>query len=94
MEKYSPVEQAVYGLAALAATTLLFFLAVALISSARSDGETTYCYVSYTAANNGPPAHQLYAYRPWRPDRLISNFSSLEEATTASTLLGCKIGSP
>jgi hypothetical protein len=58
-----------------------------------SNGETDYCYVEMWSPPQMAPQWMLSAHRPWRVDRQIGVYPSLEDAKSKSDSLGCKLGS-
>lgn len=59
--------------------------------SVQSDGQITYCYTSYMSPTGMPPVIQLHGFRPWRPDRHIATFSTLDEAVKAAEAMHCTV---
>jgi hypothetical protein len=64
-----------------------------LLQSIRSNGDTDYCYIEMWSPPQMAPQYQLWAHRPWRQDRNLGVYPSVDEAAKASTALGCKLNS-
>lgn len=70
---------------------LVAFGAIAIVESARANGETDYCYTQWYSPNDLPPVVRLYSHRPWRNDEVISMFPKLDEAIRAAESLHCPL---
>lgn len=82
-----------FGISALALIFgVLGLVGWATYGSIKSNGETDYCYVEMWSPGQMAPQYQLHAHRPWRVDRMIGNFGSLEEATSKATAINCPMG--
>lgn len=71
---------------------LFGFGAFATISSVRSNGEADYCYVEMWSPGQMAPQFQLYAHRPWRSDRMLGVWPTVDEARTKAELVNCPMG--
>ena len=78
-------------LAAIAALAGLGIVAVAM--SARSNGNIDYCYVEMLSPQGMAPQYQLYGHRPWRVDRAMGVYPTLEEAKDKADVVTCKVSS-
>lgn len=56
-----------------------------------SNGETDYCYTEMWSPTQMAPQFLLQAHRPWRQDRMLGAYPSLEEAKAKADLLGCRL---
>lgn len=65
----------------------------AVVESIRSNGETDYCYVEMWSPPQMAPQWMLQAHRPWRTDRQIGIYPTLEDAKAKSDSMGCKLNS-
>lgn len=71
---------------------LLYITSMAIMASGRME----YCYLDSEVFHN-PSAqnvviYKLWGFRPWRPDRLVSqNISTLEDAKAKAEAAGCQI---
>lgn len=63
----------------------------AILQSIKSNGETDYCYIQMWSPPQMAPQYQLWAHRPWREDRNLGVYSSVDEATKATIAIGCKL---
>lgn len=76
---------------------ILLFLGLSILASAgtviykslSADGKVTYCYVESTRYE-GVLVYHLYGFRPWRPDRSIGTYSSLNDVNSAVQLVQCE----
>lgn len=69
---------------------------IALIGGAtygaiKSNGETDYCYVEMISPTGMAPQFQLEAHRPWRADRVLGAYPTIDEAKAKADGL-CKVG--
>lgn len=71
---------------------VLGFVGYAIVGSIRSNGETDYCYTEMWSPGQMAPQHQLYGHRPWRTDRMLGVYSTVEEARAKADVLGCPMG--
>lgn len=69
---------------------LVLFASVVIAESVKSDGTITYCYIEPNVAPE-LPIYNLYGYRPWRPDRRIASFKTLDEAIDFSSKMQCSV---
>ncbi len=65
----------------------------AIYESIRSNGEIDYCYVEMWSPGQMAPQHQLYGHRPWRNDRMLGVYSTVEEARSKADVISCPVGS-
>ena len=65
---------------------------VSTVYSVRSNGNVDYCYVEMRSPEGMAPQYQLYAHRPWRSDRSLGIYPTLEDAKAKTDLVGCKFG--
>ncbi len=80
------------GAIALLVIAALGLSGYAIVGAVRSNGETDYCYTECLSLNGLPPAYQLWAHRPWRQDRLIGTFPSIEGASKSASDMVCPVG--
>jgi len=66
---------------------VLVFAGWAIVGSVRSNGETDYCYIEMLSPPQMAPQWMLKAHRPWRDDRQIGVFLTLEEAMALCRLM-------
>ena len=73
-------------------TTLAGFV---LLETIRSNGETDYCYVEmWSPPQMSPqmsPQWMLKAHRPWREDRDLGVYGSIDEASAHAETVHCKL---
>lgn len=69
------------------------FVGYVAVESIRSNGETDYCYVEMWSPPQMSPQWMLKAHRPWREDRQIGIYPTLDEAQTKAATMGCKLNS-
>jgi hypothetical protein len=60
--------------------------------SISATGEIEYCYTQYFSPPGMNPQYTLRGFRPWREDRHIAAFQSLEDALAAAEKMHCRIG--
>jgi len=72
---------------------LILFGGWTAVSSARSNGEIDYCFVEMWSPPQMSPQYQLWGHRPWRTDRNIGVYLTIEEAKSKADILGCKLNS-
>jgi hypothetical protein len=65
-----------------------------IAGSILSNGTTDYCYVEMYSPSPMAPQYSLQGHRPWRTDRNMGVFVTLEEAKAKADALGCKLNSP
>ena len=80
--------------------SVFLFLGTIAVMSARSNGETDYCYIEwYNPVEPGTTrwnpvdaaaSVRLMAHVPWRVDRKIAYFSTSNEALELATRMKCK----
>jgi hypothetical protein len=63
----------------------------AIVSAVRSNGEVDYCYTEMWSPPQMAPQFQLYAHRPWRADRMLGVFQTIEEVKVKSDILNCRL---
>ena len=77
----------------LVATIAVCIVALCLTSTVmaiRSNGETDYCYVEMWSPSQMAPQFELVGHRPWRSDRMIGVYPTVEDAKARADTLGCK----
>lgn len=57
-----------------------------------ASGETEYCYIEFVSPEGMPPFVRLHSFRPWRMDRIIGIYKSVDDASADANKLGCKVG--
>ncbi len=67
------------------------FLGYVVEESIRSNGETDYCFIHMYSPPDMAPQWMLRAHRPWREDRSLGAYSSMEEAKSKADTMGCKL---
>lgn len=72
-------------------TGLLGLAAWGIYGSARSNGETDYCYVEVTSPTGMAPQFMLYGHRPFRADRHLGTFKDVDEARVEAKMLECPV---
>jgi len=72
--------------------SVLALVGWAIVGSIRSNGNIDYCYVQMLSPVGMAPQYQLIGHRPWREDRSMGVYPSLEEAKSKSDTLSCKFG--
>lgn len=70
---------------------LIIFGLYAIVASARSNGEIDYCYVEMWSPPNMSPQYQLHGHRPWRQDRILGNYSTMDIAIKEAELMQCPL---
>lgn len=70
---------------------LMLFGSYVVVMSARSNGETDYCYVNYRSPPDMPPIFELVGHRPWREDRYIAKFQTMDETVKAADVIHCPL---
>lgn len=83
-------ERAFSILATCAIAAFLLFMAYAGVQSARANGNIDYCYVEMLSPQGMAPQYQLYGHRPWRADRAMGVYPTLEVAKNMADTVGCK----
>jgi hypothetical protein len=73
------------------AVVLIAFGATATVGSIRSNGVIDYCYVEMWSPPQMAPQYQLWGHRPWRNDRNIGVYLTIEEAKSKADAMGCKL---
>jgi len=73
------------------AVALIAFGGVAAVGSVRSNGVIDYCYVEMWSPPQMAPQYQLWGHRPWRNDRNIGVYMTIEEAKSKADAMGCKL---
>ncbi len=59
-----------------------------------ADGKASYCYISYGYApgiTSVGMSYKLYAFRPWREDRLVFAATDPKEVVAHAKLIECEI---
>lgn len=64
----------------------------AVYGSVRSNGEADYCYVEMWSPGSMSPQYQLHAHRPWRVDRILGNYPTLDAAAAEAATINCPMG--
>jgi len=86
------VEKTGYA-AIVVACSAVFSLAVwTVVGSIRSNGETDYCYIEMWSPPQMAPQWLLKGHRPWRMDRDVGIYASVDDAKAKADLLSCKLG--
>ena len=67
------------------------FAVYAIVESVRSNGDVDYCYFEMWSPTQMAPQWQLYAHRPWRPDRMMGVYPTPEDARRAADTMSCKL---
>lgn len=75
-----------------AGVSLFGLVGYATIKSISSNGEVDYCYVEMWSPDRMAPQFQLFGHRPWRQDRMIGVYPTIDEAKSRADLLGCRVG--
>lgn len=70
--------------------SVFLFLGTIAVMSARSNGETDYCYIEWYNPVDAAASARLMAHVPWRVDRKIAYFSTSNEALELATRMKCK----
>ena len=70
---------------------VLGFASWAIIGSVKSNGVVDYCYVQMLSPTGMAPQYQLYGHRPWREDRPMGVYPTIEEAKAKADTMGCKL---
>ena len=65
---------------------------VAVVGSVRANGNIDYCYVEMLSPQGMAPQYQLHGHRPWREDRSMGVYPTIDEAKQKADTLGCKFG--
>lgn len=78
-------------LAGLIGIVLVLFGLYAIGASARSNGEIDYCYVEMWSPPNMSPQYQLHGHRPWRQDRILGNYPTMDVAIKEAELMQCPL---
>lgn len=69
----------------------VLFAGYICVGCVRSNGAIDYCYVEMLSPNAMIPQFQLRGHRPWRVDRQIGVYLTLEEAKQKADLMSCKL---
>ncbi len=75
----------------LAGVAVIGFLSWATIGSVKSNGVIDYCYVQMWSPSQMAPQYALYGHRPWREDRQMGVYPTIEEAKQKADSMGCKL---
>ena len=67
------------------------FVGTAIVQATRSNGEVDYCYVEMTAPPMMAPQYQLFGHRPWREDRPMGVYPTLEDVKAKADLISCRM---
>lgn len=78
-------------IAALVIVGLVGLCGWSIYGSVKSNGEIDYCFIEMWSPGGMSPQYQLFGHRPWRSDRLIANYTSIEEAKAKADTIGCKV---
>jgi len=85
-------EKVLWSILLACSLSVLALVGWATVGSIRSNGNIDYCYVEMLSPMGMAPQYQLHGHRPWRTDRPMGVYPSLEEAKAKSDVLGCKFG--
>lgn len=85
LEKAFGLVVAVLGLA------LITLAGWAVVGSIQSNGRVDYCYVEMWSPPQMAPQYQLWGHRPWRNDRNIGVYMTLEEAKAKADAMSCPL---
>lgn len=86
------LENLVKLLLVLLAAAALAGLGALLFKAVTASGEISYCYVYVESMHSGlPPAYKVTGFRPWRQDRHIATFASIQEAADVAAKIGCPL---
>lgn len=55
-------------------------------------GEIDYCYTEMWSPGQMAPQFQLFGHRPWRTDRMMGVFATVEEVRSKAEALNCSMG--
>jgi hypothetical protein len=72
---------------------LLFILGgmAAIFKSASADGKIDYCYTSVISPTDMAPQYRLHGHRPWREDRSLGIYPTLNDAALAAQKYQCEL---
>lgn len=70
---------------------ILSFLAAGIMTfkSIASDGKIQYCYIEYYSPSGIQPVYKLHGFVPWRNDRDLGAYESLNQAKDAAEKIQC-----
>lgn len=69
----------------------LSFLSFLLVMGISSSGKTDYCTVETVGSNYGVNLFKVEQHVPWRPNRPVGVFFSLDEALLAAEMANCTV---
>ena len=61
------------------------------IRSISTDGQITYCYVRVYSPNGLIPSYTLEGFIPWRTDKQIGIFATLDDALAGANKMHCPL---
>jgi hypothetical protein len=70
---------------------VLLGVSYVVVEAACSNGNVDYCYVEMYSPVSLAPQYRLSGHRPWRADRVMGAFPTLEEAKAKADVIGCKL---
>jgi hypothetical protein len=70
---------------------IIGFLSWAVVGSVKSNGVIDYCYVQMWSPSQMAPQYALYGHRPWREDRQMGVYPTIEEAKAKADSMGCRL---